>query len=193
MAFFVRSLTHYEEITIQSLLEQTDTNPVLIKRLRIIWLSHQRVKSGEISRQLEVLPPTVVRWIKRFNQKGLVGLEERLEELPTRAAAEEASEFGDTPHNTDMLYTRPLAPLETATIENLIGVYHERKSTLKRLQAILLSSQSTPISRISIQLGLSRGAVRLWIKQFNREGLESLQTDMDKEWLARQQTLIYTQ
>ncbi len=87
MAFFVRPLTQHEERVIRELSESYRNDPAVVKRFQIVLLSHRRMKSGEIARQLQITPSTIVHWIKRFNQLGLSCFEQSLSREPTPFAA----------------------------------------------------------------------------------------------------------
>jgi hypothetical protein len=76
MAFFVRSINQAEYSQLSYLIETNFNNPAFLTQLRIIQLSSQRLKSGEISRQLKVSQGQVANCIKRFNKYGLGGLRE---------------------------------------------------------------------------------------------------------------------
>ena len=71
VALFVRPLTSQEEKIVHELLDRYHDDETITKRLNIILLSSQRFKSGEIRRRLDITSPTVVHWIRRFNQLGV--------------------------------------------------------------------------------------------------------------------------
>jgi transposase len=178
MAFFVRPLTPYEEKIIHDLIEHYQSDVVILKRLKIIQLSHQRMKSGEIARQLHITPSTIVHWIKRFNRAGLACFEQSFSRDP-----------GITPSSlpdSEPLFARTLTSSEIETLRQLIMLYQDRSHTLKRFQAIMLSSEGIHVSEIARTLGLSQKTIRLWIKQFNTHGIYRLETFGDKNWLGRQ-------
>ena len=186
MAFFTRPLTLYEEKTIRQMLEQYGSDSPIGKRLEIVWLSHQRVKSGEISRQLGIMQETVRRWIKRFNREGLSCFRDSLEEQAVEVSDPKITDLKAEVSSPKILFAHPLSPADLALLKNLMATYRERELTLKRFQAILLSSQLLPVPKVSAEVGLSRAAVRFWIKQFNKSGFENLETALDRNWLARQ-------
>jgi transposase len=182
MAFFVRPLTSHEERLLRELAERYRDDAVILKRLNIILLSHQRMKSGEIARQLQITPSTIVHWIKRFNQFGINCFEDSLSREP-------GSSTTPSP-DTEPLYARAMTSVETETLRQFMQLYHNRPHTIKRLQAIELSSEGIPVSEIVRILGLSQKTVRLWIKQFNTFGINRLETYGDKTWLTKQQNLL---
>ncbi len=182
MAFFARPLSLHEERLLRDLAERYHNDLVILKRLKIILLSHQRMKSGEIARQLEITPSTIVHWIKRFNRLGLSCFEESLSREPTEIAASALE--------VEPLYARSMTAVETETLRQFMQLYHNRPHTIKRLQAIELSSEGVPVSEIVRILGLSQKTIRLWIKQFNSFGINRLETYGDKTWLIKQQNLL---
>lgn len=178
MAFFVRPLTPHEQKTLRDLAERYANDALFLKRLNIVLLSSQRLKSGEIARKLQITPSTIVHWIKRFNQSGLACFEQSLSRDPDNLPM-------GVP-DAEPLFARTLTSRESENLEQLMQVYKNRAHTVKRLQAILLSSQGVSVSEVVRTLGLSQKTVRLWIKQFNSFGIQRLETFGDKNWLTRQ-------
>ena len=181
MAFFVRPLNQHEERVIRDLLERYHNDTIILKRLNIILLSHQRMKSGEIGRQLQITPSTIVHWIKRFNQLGLNCFEHTLARDPIASPA--------VVPESEPLYVRPLSSIEIEAVQEFIERYRERSQTMRRFQTILLSNEGITVSEIVRTLNLSQKTVHLWIKQFNSYGLSRLETFGDKNWLLRQQKI----
>jgi len=73
MALFVRKLAGPEEELIEKLMGHAESD--LPKgRLRIIQLSAQGRKVPEISKEVDLHPINVRKWIHRFNQRGIDGL-----------------------------------------------------------------------------------------------------------------------
>jgi transposase len=170
-----------EQRIINDLAERYQNDALLHKRLTIVLLSSQRMKSGEIARKLQITPSTIVLWIKRFNRLGLACFEPSL----TRDPAASPTTLPDS----EPLFARELTEAEIETLQQLMETYRARTHTLRRFQAILLSSQGMSVSEIVRRLGLSQKTVRFWIKQFNSQGMQRLETFGDKNWLLRQQTL----
>lgn len=72
----VRQLTDEELSTLQKMTRSRTLCAGRVKRARIILLSNQGYTHKEIAKKLEVSYHTSCRWIGRFNELGLAGLEE---------------------------------------------------------------------------------------------------------------------
>jgi transposase len=77
MALHVRPRSEAEQRRVEKLAHARTEPARLVERARIIWLSSQGWWVPEIAEQLGVNAATVRRWVKRFNEKGLAGLEDR--------------------------------------------------------------------------------------------------------------------
>jgi transposase len=76
VALRVRTLMEAEQQEIQRL-SRSRTEPARrVERALMIWLSHEGKKVPAIARQVGVGEPTVRRWIERFKEFGLRGLED---------------------------------------------------------------------------------------------------------------------
>jgi transposase len=76
MALHVRDLTTEEsEIVKQQARSRTEPARV-VARAKIIWLSHQGLLVPAIAEELRLKQQTVRLWLKRFNAKGLAGLQD---------------------------------------------------------------------------------------------------------------------
>lgn len=73
MALYVRKLEDAEGKELERVLKNTE-NDVSVQRLMIIHLSSQGHKVQEISRQVDLHPINVRKWIHRFNTDGIDGL-----------------------------------------------------------------------------------------------------------------------
>lgn len=73
MALFVRKLAGPEEELIEKLIGRAESD-LPTNRLRIIQLSAQGRKVPEISKEVDLHPINVRKWIHRFNQRGIDGL-----------------------------------------------------------------------------------------------------------------------
>ena len=73
MALYVRNLEEEEEEELERMIQNME-NDVLIQRLMIILLSSQGHKVQGISREVDLHPINVRKWIHRFNTDGLEGL-----------------------------------------------------------------------------------------------------------------------
>jgi len=71
MAFFVRPLTTFELEILGRTIDSISDSPDFLLQCYIILLSSQRLKSGEIARQLKISQNVVLNSIKHFNKTGL--------------------------------------------------------------------------------------------------------------------------
>jgi DNA-directed RNA polymerase specialized sigma24 family protein len=77
MAEFVRRLGPQEAETIQKLLRSRTVPAGIYQRALIIFWSSQGQTPSEIARRLEHKYDNVRKWIRRFNEEGLAGLQEK--------------------------------------------------------------------------------------------------------------------
>lgn len=73
MALYVRELKDDEWIKLETMLEQQDGD-VPVQRLMIVLLSAQGHRVQEVSREVDLHPINVRKWIHRFNADGIEGL-----------------------------------------------------------------------------------------------------------------------
>ncbi len=76
MALRLRELTKEEHTTIEQVLHARNTPVGKLKRAQIIWLASQGLATPEIAKQLKVSERMVRNRLHRFNEQGLLGLEE---------------------------------------------------------------------------------------------------------------------
>jgi transposase len=76
MAVRVRPLTMEETETIRRLAHARTEAARRVERARVVWLSSQGRRAPAIARELGVCTATVRFWLKRFNAKGIAGLED---------------------------------------------------------------------------------------------------------------------
>jgi transposase len=77
MPEFVRRLTPEEDEAIHQLLRSRTVPAGYYTRALIVHFSSQGETPAEIARRLEHKYDNVCKWIRRFNEEGLVGLSER--------------------------------------------------------------------------------------------------------------------
>lgn len=73
MALFVRELTNEEWEELETLTQQSEPD-VPEQRLMIVLLSAQGHRVQEVSREVDLHPINVRKWIHRFNEDGIDGL-----------------------------------------------------------------------------------------------------------------------
>jgi transposase len=78
MALRVRTLTSEELITIEKLAHARTVPAREVERARIIWYAHGGERVPAIARRLGLCQPVVRTLLKRFNQRGLDGLQDQL-------------------------------------------------------------------------------------------------------------------
>ena len=76
MAIRVRAMTADEAEKIKRLARSRTEAARLVERAQIVWLSKQGKGVKAIAAELQVNPETVRDWLKRFNERGLEGLED---------------------------------------------------------------------------------------------------------------------
>ncbi len=76
MALRVRSMTAEEVDTIQRLAHSRTEPARTVERARMVWLAHQGFGVPAIAHKLRLCRATVRAWLKRFNRRGLTGLQE---------------------------------------------------------------------------------------------------------------------
>ena len=77
MSEFVRPLGPEEAKTINQLLRARSVPAGIWQRALIISWSSQGLTPAQIHRRLPMKWDNIVKWIRRFNQEGLAGLQER--------------------------------------------------------------------------------------------------------------------
>lgn len=77
MALRIRPMTTEEEQSIEGLSRSRTAPARTVERARIIRLAREGLRVPAIARQLGIVPKTVRIWLKRFNERGLEGLEDR--------------------------------------------------------------------------------------------------------------------
>lgn len=72
MALYVRALKAHELADLDEMLSGKD--PELARRAQIVYLSAKRVGVHDISREIDLHPINVRKWLHRFNRYGIEGL-----------------------------------------------------------------------------------------------------------------------
>jgi transposase len=73
---YVRALTTDEATTLERLAHSRKEAARLVQRARAIWLSHQGYRVSAIASEVDLSEHSVRLWIKRFNERGLPGLDD---------------------------------------------------------------------------------------------------------------------
>jgi transposase len=77
MSEFVRSLGPEEAQTIRQLIRSRTVPAGVYQRALIVQWSSEGQTPADIARRLPMKWDNIVKWIRRFNQDGLAGLQER--------------------------------------------------------------------------------------------------------------------
>jgi transposase len=77
MAVRIRDLTDDERTTIERLAHSRTEATRLVERAKILWVASQGEKAPQVAKRLGMDERTVLTWLKRFNEEGLPGLQDR--------------------------------------------------------------------------------------------------------------------
>ncbi len=120
----LRPLTEEEERVIRKLARSQSASKRLVERAKIIELGKEGQTIPQIMQQLHLSEPMVRKWWKRFEQQGLVGLEDAPRPgAPSRYTAENKARV------LEAALTRPSAlglPYTSWTFERLAAYVHEQ-------------------------------------------------------------------
>ena len=153
VALGVRPLTDEERAEVRRR-AQSRTEPArTVERARIIWLMHQGQRVPEVAQRLRVGADVVRQWVKRFNARGLAGLQDRPRSgRPETYTAEQVGQVLAT------ALTDPRAlglPFSAWTLDRWAAYLHERPAD---------AGGPLPISRSQINRLLTGEGLR-WRKQ----------------------------
>ena len=151
MALRLRKLTKEEYTTIEQLLHARNTPVGKLKRAQIIWLASQGLATPEIAKQLKVSERMVRNRLHRFNEQGLLGLEEAPRSgRPMTYTPEEVSSI----IQTALSHPRDLGEdYASWTLDRLVEHLHRVKG---------IRMQRSRISEIFIAEGLSWRHEETW-------------------------------
>ena len=77
MAVTIRLLAGQERQAIQALARSRTAPARLVERARIVSFASEGMSPSTIARRLELDPRTVATWLRRFNEGGIAGLQDR--------------------------------------------------------------------------------------------------------------------
>src|SRR5215212_10525268 len=168
MALRLRPLTH-EELKQIDHLSQSRTAPARrVERARIVRLASQGARAPQIAQQLNLDERTVRLWLKRFQDEGVLGLEDR----PRSGAP-----VTYTPEVVGEIVATSLT--DPKTIDLPFGCW-----SIRRLQAYLNEERGIPIGRsrlddLLLAEGLRWRTQETWFGE--RATLERAETPNDDE------------
>jgi transposase len=142
MTLRVRAVSDEEREKLERVARSRTVGAGLVRRAQIIMHALEGLKAPEISARMELCGATVRHWLKRFNARGLPGLEEDVRSgRPPTYSAEQRSAVINT------ALTRPAdlgLPFASWTLDRLVAHLGERGIAMRRSR----------ISEIFIQEGL---------------------------------------
>jgi transposase len=142
MALRVRAVSEEEREKLERTARSRTAGAGLVRRAQIVGHALEGLKAPEISARMGLCGATVRHWLKRFNARGLQGLEEDVRSgRPPTYSAEQRSAVINT------ALTRPTdlgLPFASWTLDRLVAYLSERGVAMRRSR----------ISEIFIQEGL---------------------------------------
>jgi transposase len=145
MTLRVRAMSKEEREALGRMARSRTVGAGLVRRAQIIMHALEGLKAPEISARMDLCGATVRHWLKRFNARGLPGLEEDVRSgRPPTYSAEQRSAVITT------ALTRPAnlgLPFACWTLDRLVAYLSEQGIAMRRSR----------ISEIFIQEGLSGG------------------------------------
>src|SRR5512141_1309108 len=76
MTIRLRELNNDEVETIQRWASSRTAEARLVERAKIIWVARKGKRGKAVAEELGLNPATVRKWLKRFNETGLAGLQD---------------------------------------------------------------------------------------------------------------------
>ena len=150
MAIRVRAVSEEERETLGQVARSRNLGAGLVRRARIVMHALEGLKAPEISARMDLCGATVRHWLKRFNARGLQGLEEDVRTgRPPTYSAEQRSAVIDT------ALTPPAdlgLPFASWTLDRLVAYLSERGIAMRRSR----------ISEIFLQEGLKWRQEETW-------------------------------
>ena len=150
MAIRVRATSEEERETLGQMARSRTLGAGLVRRAQIVMHALEGLKAPEISAGMDLCGATVRHWLKRFNARGLQGLEEdvRSGRPPTYSAEQRSAVI-------NAALTRPAAlglPFACWTLDRLVAYLSEQGIAMRRSR----------ISEIFIQEGLKWRQEETW-------------------------------
>jgi transposase len=130
MTLRVRAVSDQERAELGRMARSRTVGAGLVRRARIIMHALEGLKAPEICARMDLCGATVRHWLKRFNARGLQGLEEdvRTGRPPTYSAEERSAAI-------DTALTRPAdlgLPFASWTLDRLVAHLTERAIAMRR-------------------------------------------------------------
>ena len=130
MALRVRAVSDEERVELGRMARSRTVGAGLVRRARIIVHALEGLKAPEIGARMDLCGATVRHWLKRFNARGLPGLEEdvRSGRPPTYSAEQRGAVI-------EAALTRPAElglPFACWTLDRLVAYLSERGIAMRR-------------------------------------------------------------
>ena len=150
MTLRVRALSEEERESLGRMARSRSLGAGLVRRARIVMHAFEGLKAPEISARMDLCGATVRHWLKRFNARGLPGLEEdvRSGRPPTYSADQRSAVI-------NAALTRPAdlgLPFACWTLDRLVAYLSQQGITMRRSR----------ISEIFVQEGLKWRHEETW-------------------------------
>ena len=150
MTLRVRALSEEEREALGRMARSRSLGAGLVRRARIVMHALEGLKAPEISARMDLCGATVRHWLKRFNARGLPGLEEdvRSGRPPTYSADQRSAVI-------NAALTRPAdlsLPFACWTLDRLVAYLSQQGIAMRRSR----------ISEIFIQEGLKWRHEKTW-------------------------------
>lgn len=150
MTLHVRAISEEEREELGRMARSRTVGAGLVRRARILMHALEGLKAPEISARMDLCGATVRHWLKRFNARGLPGLEEDVRSgRPPTYSAEQRSVV------INAALTRPAdlgLPFACWTLDRLVAYLSEQGIAMRRSR----------ISEIFIQEGLKWRQEETW-------------------------------
>ena len=159
MALRLRELTKEEYTTIEQLLHARKVPAGKLKRAQIVWLTNQGLRPPEIAKRLQVSERMVRNRLHRFNEQGLLGLEEAPRSgRPMTYTPEEVSSI----IQTALSHPRDLGEdYATWTLDRLVDYLHRVKGIrMKRSRISEIFIARSASGGDTKKRGLASGSIR---------------------------------
>lgn len=140
MALRVRPMTSDEVETIEQLARSRTAPARAVERAKIIRLAREGRRVPAIAEELGVCPGMVCLWLKRFNEKGIEGLEDQ--PRPGRPATYTPEEVGEVIATSSANPQELGLPFNSWTLDRLEAYLNEHKGIAikrSRIDEILLA------------------------------------------------------
>lgn len=146
---------------IEFLLRSPKTPQKIAERVRIIWMAMQGKANSEISRELRISRPKILRWRERFEQSGVVGLYQGASRPGRKGETSDATEkriLELTLHTKPAAAThwsrRTLAKEAKTSAATVHRVWRKHRLQPHRIETFKLSRDKNFVAKVKDVVGL---------------------------------------